>query len=354
MNTNAYFLSLVMVAMGLGLSGRAQVQLFITGSPTNVTLLWPYLPDREYVLEEATTLSPPVWIPSPSGTANPVTVAPLGQAKYFRLRLSPSNMVWIPPGTFTMGSPTNEAERGSNEIQHEVTISRGFWMGVFEVTQGEYLDVTGSNPSFFNGIRTNWPAASSGTDYGLDLNRPVERVSWFDATNYCDLLTKRGLMAGSLPSGYIYRLPTEAEWEYACRAGTTTAFHYGTELRDGMANFNGRYEYHSSIGTITNVSGTVLWRSTAVGGYDPNPWGLYDMHGNVYEWCLDWYGDNAEYPVQDQTDPTGPMTGSERVYRGGTWWRGGVGCRSANRLKAAPTASIGATGFRVVLAPVLP
>ena len=122
-----------------------------------------------------------------------------------------------------------------------------------------------------------------------ELRHPVEQVTWFDATNYCALLTERERLAGRLPEGYVYRLPTEAEWEYACRAGTTSAFHYGPALRSGMANFRGRYEYDSLVGTTENPAGIWLGRTTEVGSYAPNAWGLYDMHGNVWEWCQDWW-----------------------------------------------------------------
>ena len=131
-----------------------------------------------------------------------------------------TNMVWIPPGTFVMGSPTNEAERDSDETQHTVTLTQGFYMGKYAVTQGEYLALMGSNPSYFTTHDYN------GNPIRPDLNRPVEQVSWIDATNYCAHLTQQEQAAGRLPAGWVYRLPTESEWEYACRAGTTTAFHY--------------------------------------------------------------------------------------------------------------------------------
>ena len=185
-----------------------------------------------------------------------------------------TNMVWIGAGTFTMGSPDSELARYSDEgPQTRVTISQGFWMGKFDVTQSEYASVVGSNPSYF--------VAANG--YGTDLNRPVERVSWNDAVAYCSALTTRERNAGRLPAGYGYRLPTEAEWEYACRAGTTTPFHYGNELRSGMANFDGSYEYLVGDPYHYNPAGIYLVRTTTVGSYAPDAWGLYDMHGNVWE-----------------------------------------------------------------------
>jgi formylglycine-generating enzyme required for sulfatase activity len=244
-----------------------------------------------------------------------------------------SNMVWIRSGTFTMGSPASEAERDDWEGPlTEVTISRGFWTGRFEVTQQEYLDVVGTNPSL-----------SPGT------NRPVEVVNWSDATNYCGLVTERERVAGRLPTGYEYRLPTEAEWEYSCRAGTTTAFYFGPALRSGMANFDGRFEYEASTGTIANPTGTYLGQTTVVGSYAPNAWGLYDMHGNVWEWCLDWWGDSL--PGGSVTDPRGPATGELRVLRGGCWFYFAKICRSADRFKGNPAGKSELGGFRVVLAP---
>jgi sulfatase modifying factor 1 len=241
-------------------------------------------------------------------------------------------LVYVPPGTFMMGSPETEAENGSDETQHEVMISRGFWMGKHEVTQGEYLEVVGTNPSQFSG-----------------MNLPVEWVSWYEATNYCALLTEGERLAGRLPGGYVYRLPTEAEWEYACRAGTTTSHHYGNELRSGMANFYGSWEYDAAVGTINNTNGIRLGRTTEVGSFAPNAWGFYDMHGNVREWCQDWYG---EYPAGPVTDPQGPPSGQERVHRGGSGGDDGRFCRSALRLKSGPESRGVYLGFRVALVAV--
>jgi formylglycine-generating enzyme len=145
------------------------------------------------------------------------------------------NLVFIPPGTFTMGSPVDQALRNPDETQHTVTITQGFWMGRHLVTQGEYLLIMRNNPSFF--------APADG--YAYDPNLPVERVNWFDATDYCKLRTRLEQSAGLIPENYLYRLPTEAEWEYAARAGTTTAFYLGGSLLSGEANFDGRREYYS-------------------------------------------------------------------------------------------------------------
>jgi formylglycine-generating enzyme required for sulfatase activity len=261
---------------------------------------------------------------------------------------SPSpRLVWIPPGTFVMGSPTSEAERGSDETQHTVTLTKGIYMGKYAVTQGEYLALMGINPSYFTTRDYN------GNPISPDLRRPVEMVSWDDATAYCAQLTARELAAGRLPAGWVYRLPTESEREYACRAGTTTAFHYGNALHGGMANFYDYDEYDASIGDILVSSPAVPWlaRTTAVGSYAPNAWGLYDMHGNVWEWCRDWYG---SYPTGSVIDPQGAPMGSYRVIRGGGWNGGAGDCRSAGRVIYSPVNRGYDLGFRVLLAPGQP
>ena len=154
---------------------------------------------------------------------------------------NPSLLVWIPDGTFVMGSPTSEAERDSVETQHTVTVTKGFYMSKYLVRQGDYVSVTGNNnPSAF----TTYKGV-------LNTNLPVEHVSWYDATNYCAKLTQREQAAGRLPSGWVYRLPTESEWEYACRAGTTMAFYFGSAIREGMANFDTHFEYDAAVGSIT-------------------------------------------------------------------------------------------------------
>jgi formylglycine-generating enzyme required for sulfatase activity len=251
-------------------------------------------------------------------------------------------MVWIPPGTFVMGSPTSEAERYSDETQYTVTLTKGFYMGKYAVTQGEYLALMGSNPSYF----------TLANGYSQDLNRPVEEVSWIDATNYCAHLTQQEQAAGRLPLGWVYRLPTESEREYACRAGTTTAFNFGSAIHGGMANFYSYWEYDASIGDIyVSNPTTYLGRTTAVGSYAPNAWGLHDMHGNVWEWCRDWYG---TYPTGSVIDPQGAPSGSTRVFRGGRWYDLGRYCRSARRSYDFPSYGSYYFGFRVVLAPGQP
>lgn len=271
--------------------------------------------------------------------------------RFYRTVANLTGLVNIPAGKFMMGSPNTEAQRHFTEgPQTEVTISRGFWMGKYEVTQAEYSAVMGNNPSYFTNGAT---ALGSGGGITNQLNHPVEQVSWFDATNYCVRLTERERLAGRLPQGHVYRLPTEAEWEYACRAGTTTAFHYGPALRSGMANFDASVEYDSSGGSVENPNGIWLGQTTPVGSYAPNAWGLYDMHGNVWEWCQDWWAQNL--PGGSVIDPTGPNSGSGHVFRGGCWSSYAWYERSAFRLYdgRAESCDIG-LGFRIVLAPVQP
>ena len=251
--------------------------------------------------------------------------------RFYRTVQTSTNLVYILPGTFTMGSPTNEALRGTDETQHVVTISKGFYMGKFPVIQSEYLALVGSNPSFHTG----------------SLNLPVENTMWYDATNYCGLRTTQEQAAGLIPTNWVYRLPTESEWEYACRAGTVTAFYLGSALHSQQANFIGTNEYDSVVGNLYNPSGIVLGTTTAVGSYAPNGWGLYDMTGNVFEWCQDWYG---TYPSAAVTDPQGATSGANKSRRGGAYRVSAASCRSALREGYIPTGKGPAMGFRVVLA----
>lgn len=254
------------------------------------------------------------------------TTRPAQGNRFYRALLlgSPTNMVFIRPNSFWMGSPTNELDRGINEgPQTMVTLSRGFWIGKYEVTQGEYLAVTGVNPSVFPG----------------DLSRPVSSVSWPEATNYCYLLTQRELAAGRIPPGTQYRLPTEAEWECAARAGTSTRFSYGDDPNYASLT---NYAWHFMNGAFT---------VHPVGQKLPNPWGLYDMTGNVWEWCRDWLGD---LPGGAVTDPQGPASNpiGWKVIRGGGYDFGEADCRSAKRYFFGnhPALNDSNLGFRVVLA----
>jgi len=269
--------------------------------------------------------------------------APATGQRFYRAAVfaAPTNLVFIPPGTFRMGSPTNEEDSsilGSEYPQTAVTISKGFWMGKYEVTQGEYLAVMGTNPSFFNGDRSGDPPPNN-QNYGTDLTRPVEMVTWFNATNYCGKLTQSERAAGRIATNSVYRLPTEAEWEYACRAWTSTRFSYGDDL--GYDNLDQYAWYAVNSGSSTHPVGQKL----------PNPWGLYDMHGNVEEYCQDVYD---TYRGGIALDPQGPVTGSGPVHRGGDWSHPNWGCRSAFRFGFSPDNTFYNLGFRVVLAPGQP
>jgi len=243
----------------------------------------------------------------------------------------PANMVLIKGGTFTMGSPANEPERGNDETQHQVTVS-SFYMGKYEVTQKEYMEIMGTNPSNFKGD-----------------NLPVEKVSWYDAVEYCNKRSqKEGLTPAYTKNGDNvtwnrnangYRLPTEAEWEYACRVGTTTPFITGNNITTKQANYDGTEPYNN------NAMGEDREKTTPVGSFAPNAWGLYDMHGNVWEWCWDWYGD---YPTGTQTDPVRAVSGAKRVARGGSWSHSAADVRSAIRGDITPSFRGSAVGFRLV------
>ena len=250
--------------------------------------------------------------------------------------------VLIPAGSFTMGSPSSETNRDGDEgPQHQVTLTQDFYLGKYEVTQGEWESVMGSNPSRFK---------------NCGKNCPVEQVSWSDITQVGGFLDKlnqarvgcdiSGLPTDStryrpdnVPAG-CYRLPTEAEWEYSARAGTTTMFSYGDDSSYSELGNYGWYGDNSSSQTHT------------VGGKSPNPWGLYDMHGNVWEWGYDWYGSN-EYNNGSQTDPSGTPSGSIRVKRGGSWGNGARGLRSAIRGDCGPGYRYGGLGFRLLSVPAV-
>ncbi len=222
---------------------------------------------------------------------------------------------YISPGSFLMGSPDTEFQREEDEgPQHSVTLTQGFYMQTTEVTQGQWAALMGENPSFFSAC-------------GNDC--PVERITWQDAQEFISLLNALGEGA--------YRLPTEAEWEYACRAGSTTAYSNGQILDDGCADLN--------LDAIAWYCGTAELTTHPVAQKAPNGWGLYDMHGNVWELCQDWYG---AYSADAAVDPTGAETGSYRVRRGGALRDVTGSCRSANRRENSETYKSLDVGFRVV------
>jgi formylglycine-generating enzyme required for sulfatase activity len=269
-----------------------------------------------------------------------VSAAPLSLVNTLQMRF-----VLVRPGKFLMGSPDHEGQRGTDESPwHEVEITRPFYLGVCTVTQEEYPRVMGANPSHF--ASTGGGSRKVG---GMDTPRfPVERVTWDEAVEFC--LRLSGL-PGEKSRGHAYRLPTEAEWEYACQGGhlfkASVPFHFdqtSLSMSSRQANFNGYFPY----GRI--ATGPNLLRTTTVGAYPPNALGLYDMHGNVWEWCADWY-EAGYYHVSPKRDPTGPYCSSEnrRVLRGGSWNSLGHGLRAACRNRYEPGARNNNFGFRVVL-----
>lgn len=227
-------------------------------------------------------------------------------------------LVRIPAGTFTMGSPMEEVGRLANETPHEVTLTKSYFLGVYEVTQDQYEKVMGSNPNGFRGSKNPKETA-------------VEDVSWTKAVSFCKRLSE---IPEEKAAGREYRLPTEAEWEYACRAGSTTSYSFG--------------ETAESLGAYAWFKGNSGSKIHRVGEKQANRWGLYDMHGNVWEWCEDRF---EIYPTGASTDPKGPSEGSFRVYRGGCWYHGAGGCRSASRYENLPDNRLYNQGFRVALSP---
>jgi len=223
----------------------------------------------------------------------------LNQGEYAAFR-------WCPAGTFLMGSPVDENHRNTNEAQHQVTLSRGFWILETPVTQAMWESVMGDNPSCYKGARL-----------------PVENISWYDCLAYIQNLND---MSTAIP-GLRLLAPTEAEWEYACRAGTTSTYHFGNTISLHQANFEGK-------------------KTSDVGLYPPNAWGLRDMHGNVWEWCSSW---NCDYPNRPVTDPKGASTGIHRVVRGGGWNSLARDCRSAERLPIHPALGFSFLGLRLSL-----
>jgi len=231
-------------------------------------------------------------------------------------------LVLIPKGTFQMGSPIEEEGRGIDEEQHQVTISKDYYLGVTEVTQGQYEKVMGTNPSHF---QTRVIRKSDSSMY------PVESVSWDDAVEFCKRLSD---LPEETKAGRVYRLPTEAEREYACRAGSKTAYSFGASAK--------------SLGNYAWFGENSNFQTHPVSEKKPNAWGLYDMHGNVWEWCSDWYGD---YPKGAANDPTGPREASIRVRRGGSWDFEAAHCRSALRDWYDPSYRRSDLGFRLALSP---
>ncbi len=278
----------------------------------------------------------PIPIPTKPVAREPVVTAAVKPEAKSATPLSPSTLVLpteftnslgmefrlIEPGTFMMGSPASERGRSIDVQQHRVTLTKSFYMCIYPVIQSEYEQIMGRNPSEFKGDRY-----------------PVETVSWEDAIEFIKKLTA---LPEERSAGRSYRLPTEAEWEYACRAGSSTAYCFGDdETRLGEYAW-----YYAKSGRRTWLGAINDRKTHPVGEKRPNGWGLYDMHGNVWEWCSDWYGD---YPSGSVTDPTGARSGSSRVSRGGSWYDEAARCRSAFRGWAGPSLRSSYLGFRLVL-----
>ena len=225
-------------------------------------------------------------------------------------------MRWIPPGQFMMGSPENEPERYDDETLHQIVLTEGYWLADTACSQALWQAVMKTNPSHFKD----------------NPQHPVEEVSWQDCKDFFD-------QANTLLVGLQLRFPTEAEWEYACRAGTTTPFSFGDALSTESANYDGSSPYNNQ------PKGKYREKAVVVDEFIPNPWGLYQMHGNVWEWCQDWY--DKTYPAGTATNPQGPDQGSSRVLRGGSWFDGGRYLRSAFRDFNGPDFRSIYWGFRL-------
>ena len=246
------------------------------------------------------------------------------------------DLCWCPPGRFVMGSPRSEPERRPGEDQVEVTLTRGFWMAKYETTQGLWQRVAGALPG---PLTKELPA-------GDDL--PVGNVNFAETEDFCRRLTERSRKSGELPDDWEFRLPTEAQWEYACRAGTTTATSFGDSLSSTQANFKGKPYNGGKPGPSLN-------RAAPVGSYPANPWGLHDMHGNTFEWCRDWYharlpgGTDPDLYAARATAQPSEHGDISRVRRGGCWSDEGWPCRSAFRVRFEPERRYDHIGFRVVV-----
>jgi|LakMenEpi03Aug12_release.lakeMendotaPanAssembly.Ray.scaffolds.fasta_scaffold424889_1 formylglycine-generating enzyme required for sulfatase activity len=269
-----------------------------------------------------------------------------GQASRTMTNSIGMKLVLISKGNFTMGSPPGEKGSEDNERQYQVEIKDDFYLGAFEVTQSQYEQVIGSNPSWFQGdrIATLIPAKKH-PETGRTIeekrliavesdNHPVDGVGWEEAVEFCNQLSN---LPEEKSEGRVYRLPTEAEWEYACRAGKKTTFSFGPNEK--------------KLGDYAWFRENSDAKTHPVGKKKPNAWGVYDMYGNVGEWCSDWY---FIYPEGTVANPMGPKTGIAKIYRGGSWFHDAANCRSAVRKSGIPPKTDFYIGFRVALSREVP
>ena len=268
---------------------------------------WVVLPGQEDVQEEQESGQENQQVPTENNAGDTYTVQGADNLE----------MIWVDPGTFTMGSPITESGRMQHvEKPHQVTLTQGFWLGKYEVTQAQYEVVMMGNAEGRN---------AKPSRFSDNLNYPVEGVNWHDVQVFLNRLNAAEQAAGRLPAGMAYQLPTEAQWEYACRAGTTTAYSWG----DTITPQN------------TNYSGSPFGQPRDVGQYEPNPWGFFDMHGNVSEWCADWMDWEFAWNSSGDalTDPVGPASGEQKILRGGNFYWYAQHARSASKGTQPPSSA---------------
>jgi formylglycine-generating enzyme required for sulfatase activity len=294
------------------------------------------------------------------GQVSPLVAGNLTQEddKTFTSKTTGMKFVRIKAGTFTMGSPKDEKGRSEDETQHEVTLTKDFYLGMYTVTRGQFrkfvedtgyqteAEADGKGGTGLNVAKTGWnrnPKFSwRNSGFEQTDEHPVINVTWNDAVNFAEWLSRK--------DGQVYRLPTEAEWEYACRGGTTSRYYFGNDDEDLAKYANvADADFRKATGINWGIQASDGYAFTApVGRFKPNAFGLYDMHGNVWQWCADRYG---EYPTGRVTDPTGPAQGTFRMFRGGSWNRAAANCRSAERARIDPSLRDLAVGFRLVRVP---
>ena len=327
------------------ISGEAEDEKTAPESKTEVAPSTPISPQPNPALATkapiepvAPAISAPI-VPIAQVKTSPTEIPLMGSLKppegfpaILKVGQTEQEMRWVKPGKFIMGSPESESYRRKWENQHAVTITEGYWLGKYEVRQKDWIAMGMENPSHFKGP-----------------DHPVEKITWEEAMEFCKNLNQKVAPSLNLPEGYYFRLPTEAEWELSCRAGTTSASYFGEDMSSEQANFDGR----SPLGFARKA---VHRKSTMpAGSFEANSWGFHDMHGNVWEWCLDHW---RELPTKEQFNPQAqsPLANSRyRVIKGGSWYVKGWECRSTSRqaLKPATRYNVG-IGMRVALARKLP